>query len=238
MSRPTPEFQNISPFELKPFEKVSFPLLFIFVWAGVILSHYHLENFNDWYVKEDGLIEWLTVVALLFGAFVAVWRAIILGPFRNVLFKICLFILAGILVFGAGEEMSWGQRIFEWSSPEFFAKNNSQGETNLHNLVVNGVKINKLIFGLLLGIGVVFYFIFLPILYRKKESIRALIDRFAIPIPRWFHLAAYLLLALSAELINGHKKGEILEFGGCWIFVLMFIEPLNRNIYSRITFER
>lgn len=225
-------------FDLKKFEIVGFVLVFLFIIAGVIISHVDLKLYNDWYVKEDGLIEWLTVVALLFGCFVSIYRARLLRPFRGVWFQICLFILGGLFFFGAGEEISWGQRIFEWKSPAFFALQNSQGETNFHNLVVGGIKLNKLIFGLLLGIGVVFYFIILPFLYRKKERVQKFINASAVPIPKWFHVVAYLSLALLAELIAGHKKGEILEFGGCWIFVLMFLEPYNRKIYSRLTFNR
>jgi len=33
----------------------------------------------------------------------------------------------------AGEEISWGQHILEWSTPEFWAQVNDQRETNLHN---------------------------------------------------------------------------------------------------------
>jgi len=32
-----------------------------------------------------------------------------------------------------GEEISWGQHIASWSTPEFWAGVNDQGETNLHN---------------------------------------------------------------------------------------------------------
>jgi hypothetical protein len=34
----------------------------------------------------------------------------------------------------AGEEISWGQRIFGWATPDFFRENNIQGETNFHNM--------------------------------------------------------------------------------------------------------
>ncbi|MBT5093540.1 MAG: hypothetical protein HOM21_04825, partial [Halobacteriovoraceae bacterium] len=52
------------------------------------------------------------------------------------------------------------------------------------------------------------------------------------------HILAYLLLALLVNFIEGGKKGEILELGGCWIFMLMFFEPFNREIFSRKSFVR
>lgn len=44
---------------------------------------------------------------------------------------------AGVVIaafYVAMEEISWGQQVFSWSSPEYFEANNLQGETNLHNM--------------------------------------------------------------------------------------------------------
>ena len=43
-------------------------------------------------------------------------------------------ILAALFLFVAGEEISWGQRIFGWQTPEWMAESNIQGETTIHNL--------------------------------------------------------------------------------------------------------
>lgn len=42
--------------------------------------------------------------------------------------------LALLFFFAAGEEISWGQRVFGWATPEQLAELNRQGETNFHNL--------------------------------------------------------------------------------------------------------
>ncbi len=34
----------------------------------------------------------------------------------------------------AGEELSWGQHLFGWATPEYWNTINDQGETNLHNI--------------------------------------------------------------------------------------------------------
>jgi len=44
--------------------------------------------------------------------------------------------LALLFFFGAGEEISWGQRIFGFKTPEQLAQVNKQDELNLHNLSV------------------------------------------------------------------------------------------------------
>ncbi len=45
-------------------------------------------------------------------------------------------ILAALFVFITGEEISWGQRIFGWATPEWMAENNVQEETTIHNLEI------------------------------------------------------------------------------------------------------
>ena len=140
------------------------------------------------------------------------------------------------------EEISYGQRIweslFDFEVPMFFKVFNTQGEMNLHNLKFGETKINKVIFGTFLGICIVFYFLVLPVLYKKIEKVKVLVNTIALPLPRFYHIVAYLLLALLSEFIAGGKKGEILEFGGCWIFLLMCFEPRNREIFSRQCLER
>jgi hypothetical protein len=39
------------------------------------------------------------------------------------------------LFFMIGEELSWGQRIFDWETPASLAENNKQEESNLHNIL-------------------------------------------------------------------------------------------------------
>ena len=81
-------------------------------------------------VEEDGWVENLTVVAyLLAGALllVAAWAETRRFP-RFVFLAGC----AG-MAFIAGEEISWGQRILDFPTPDFLSRN-LQGEFNVHNL--------------------------------------------------------------------------------------------------------
>ncbi len=224
--------------DLKWTEKIGFFLIFVIVVGSVTIARTDLHYYQAILTREDGFIEWLTVIALVLGAMTSFYRAKILVTFRPATFILGLIVMGFIFLFGAGEEISWGQRIFDWGSPAFFHQYNTQGETNLHNLAFGGTKLNKLVFGLILGICIAFYFLVLPFLYRKFPKVKSLVDRFALPIPKGFHIIAYLILAGLAELIPGHKKGEILEFGGCWIFYMMTLEPFNRERFSRKSFKR
>lgn len=224
--------------KLKWTEKIGFAIISICVGLGLYYSNTDVAFFEQVYVREDSFIEWLTVGALFLGAFACFYRINILRPFRRRRFLLGLLLMGLLFVFGIGEEISWGQRIFDFKSPAFFMKYNTQMETNLHNLKFGGTKLNKLVFGLMLGAIIGIYFLILPILYRKVEKVQKFVDSVALPIPKTFHIVAYLLLALCVKFIPTPKKGEILEFGGCWIFFMMILEPYNRKLFGRNSIER
>jgi hypothetical protein len=48
--------------------------------------------------------------------------------------NVWLLLLTLLMLLCFGEEISWGQRIFGWSTPPAFKALNAQGETNIHNL--------------------------------------------------------------------------------------------------------
>ncbi len=210
--------------------------LFVFVafhvLLGLLLAIINLRYFEGNYVVEDGVIEWLSVDALLLSAGLTISRMYRFKLSKGWPFFIGLFVFAALFIFGAGEEISWGQRIFNIESSDFFKANNGQGETNIHNLVVSGKKINKIIFGTFLGICVGTYFLILPVLYRKFSRIKVLVDRWALPIPQTRHIVAYLILFGICSIMPSPKKGEILEFGGTFIFFILILFPLNREIYD------
>ena len=84
-------------------------------------------------------------------------------------------LLLGLMI---GEELSWGQRIFGWSTPSFLAEVNSQSEINLHNINTQLAQ-NILYFGgWLLLIGFAFWRDSLAKLLRKcpKARLDFLID--------------------------------------------------------------
>jgi hypothetical protein len=43
-------------------------------------------------------------------------------------------VLATVLLFAAGEEVSWGQRLFDLETPQVLVDGNRQDELNLHNV--------------------------------------------------------------------------------------------------------
>ncbi|MBI4003948.1 MAG: hypothetical protein HY353_02905 [Candidatus Omnitrophica bacterium] len=85
--------------------------------------------------REDGVLE--NVQALLFGVSALVSAAIAGTLFHRRRWPLALLyaVASAALVWVTGEELSWGQRLFGWTTPDWMAARNLQGETNLHNLV-------------------------------------------------------------------------------------------------------
>lgn len=107
------------------------------VLAGALLSAWHNRSGEPlvWLFGSEtvdfGLSEFGVVFALCAATAMLGWLAI-----REDNWGRWAFALAGFAAFLiAGEELSWGQWIFHWSTPESIAAVNLQQETNLHNLV-------------------------------------------------------------------------------------------------------
>lgn len=211
-------------------EKVILLLVTLILATGYYLFYTNVPRFEK-FVEEDGLVEWLTVLGLLMGCVVCVSRFIILKKKRNWWFLFVVIALGLLLFFAAGEEISWGQRILGIKSSEFFTENNAQGETNLHNLVVDGVKLNKLIFSIGLSIMMGIYLVVFPILYQKNQKIKQWIDHSGIPIPQLYQVIAIALLFILTQLIHHGKNAELLEAGIALLFFLIIKYPTNKFIF-------
>ena len=104
---------------------ISLIILVIRVYIPDWLSTYSII------IREDGPVEYSTVILYLAALIVSVN---ILKFFKNEkkFFVIYLVFSIGFFLV-AMEEISWGQRIFDFDTPDWFPKN-LQRETNLHNL--------------------------------------------------------------------------------------------------------
>ena len=82
-------------------------------------------------IQEDSVVEYLTfALFLLTGVLLFFTAAAERSSWRR-----GVYILGGIvLVFAAGEEISWGQRIFNFATPDFLIGVNERNEFNVHNI--------------------------------------------------------------------------------------------------------
>ncbi len=215
-------------------ERIILGAVFLLTLIGMAVSYIDDDYFMAVFSAEDGPIEWLTVVALATTAVVCCWRVVSLRRERTLLFLFMTTLLGVVFLFGAGEEISWGQRIFNTESSEFFQQHNAQGETNLHNLVVSGKKINKLVFGVGLHVVLLLYLFVLVPLYKRRPAVANFLDRFAVPIAKPYQVVSYILVIVLVQLLMvSSKRGEMSEFAGSFLFLLNIAFPYNHGLFRR-----
>lgn len=111
---------------------------------------------------------------------------------------ICL-LLSGILFIFLAEELSWGQQVFKWNTPDVINAYSYQDETNLHNLFNPYM---KYIYPFL-GTG---FFFTLIIIWSYPKMRKAYLFNLLFPHPSLFFLA--IMVMLSSFLGGG---GELFE---------------------------
>ena len=214
-------------------EKILLGFAALILISGAVLSFTDPVYFATGLTVEDGPTEWLTVVFLVASMVLCATRVKNLVGKRNKLFIMTYSLLTLFFFFGAGEEISWGQRIFGIESGEFFTENNAQKETNLHNLVVGETKINKLIFGTGLSLILFTYLVILTPMYTRSQPVRKFLLTFGVPIPKLYHIASYIILLVIVQLVmEASRRGEITEVVGSIIVFLNIMFPSNREIYD------
>lgn len=218
-------------------EKVAYPLIALYALIAASFALIAPEYFTTVLAREDGPIEWLTVIALLTSFVVCVNRIIQLKSQKNLMFVFVWGFLALFTFFGAGEEISWGQRIFNIESSEWFKQNNAQAETNLHNLVVDGKKVNKIIFSMVLGLALLTYLFVFSVAYRKSSQFKAFCEYFAVPIAQWHQVAAWVAVAIVAEVVikDVGRSSELFESAAAFVFLLNISYPYNSASFEKQT---
>ena len=119
-------------YELKSWLWLWLPVVFfVFIFGSAIVSNYVHDNY---FAGELGIIELATpimlVPAIIAGFLIFINREKLVA--RQLGYWILLVTLACIYI--AGEEISWGQQLVGWGTPEWVKEINDQHETNLHNM--------------------------------------------------------------------------------------------------------
>lgn len=161
-----------------------------------------------WLTYEDLIVEWAQFYFLL-AAIVFLLGTI--GQQKE--YRLWLFLLLGMCLYVAGEEISWGQRLFNFDVPQLFQQYNLQRETNLHNFVVGPYdtllkRFSEVLVALILGCAA-FYS---HSVSHKFNPVRALKQRWIASPPHflWLFFAAAALLELRLLEINEAEFAELL----------------------------
>ncbi len=210
-----------------PVEIALLALIAVALAAGVVGARLDLAWYERRYAAENGPIELGTAIAFLVAAGAALSRLRPRDGSLRPLHALTWAGLAALGLFAAGEELSWGQHLFRWSSSEFFVAHNAQRETNLHNLVVSGVKVNKLVFSQLLSVCAALYLVVLPLLHRARPRFARLVDGAGVPVPKALHAVALATAFVAIALVPSRLRHELLELAAAVVFLLVSLFPRN-----------
>ena len=210
-----------------------FPLFFIL--CAFLIWLYSRPLYQQLFgILEQGLFEWVQFLCYVGSALVGL---ITFQIFRKKPYFVwqkyvmLLFVLG--CTFIAGEEVSWGQHIFKWVTPESFAQINLQKETNLHNLtIIQGNSVQHKAF---IVIG---WYGGLSWLLRRKSGSLTLKD---LVLTEWFICSYFLPLALfytQIELFgrgNGHQETfeTVLSFGFLAIAIVNLRKTRKANAEAK-----
>ena len=118
------------------------PAIYIALAAYITLTYPVLAMGNNWisialpedhYFELVGAFAFLVTSILFFYGFILARRTLD-ASWVSLAKKLIYLGLALLFFFGAGEEISWGQRILGFATPETLSQINRQEEFNLHNL--------------------------------------------------------------------------------------------------------
>lgn len=208
------------------------PLIFLVIQIGLelILDTPTLAILHS----EAGPHEFLQFVIVTIAFFVAV-MTVMRTDVRETPWLAAWAGLAALCCFYvAGEEVSWGQHIFDWATPDFWQEVNDQQETNLHNTSSWLDQKPRLI----LEIGVIVGGVIIPLLRRFRSA--WLPQRFAFLYPsNHFMVIAGVFLAIkvadmiadSIGIILFERSSEVIELY-LFYFVLLYLVDFRRKIIA------
>lgn len=218
------------------FRELKSYILIVLIFILLSYSTYLIRDLDTLYAlsHEDGLFEYLTSICF-FTAAIFFFRTFLLS--RNLYF---LFFFV-IFLFGAGEEISWGQRIFNFKTPDLLYNLNEQHEFNLHNIYLVNDTDEKHGIARLLEINFqyklfwLFYGVILPTAVLFSESLSMLTQKIRLPVPpialgvffliNWVVYRITLSFLLPANMPYGYYLGitEIMECVSAFLFMMLSI---------------
>jgi len=136
------------------------------------------------------------------------------------------------------EEISWGQRVFNFESPDYFKTHNLQSETNLHNFLTGPYSTTlKEFIEYALALGLVTYGLIYPLLIKIKWKVAIWLDHHGLAVPPlylwpFFVCAAYL--ELGPFHFNEAEVAEILIGLAVMVLALHYANILPRRLDANL----
>jgi hypothetical protein len=208
--------------------KILMGVLIGFAAFGTWLFFYNRPHM-DFFCQEDGFVEYSEAFLYLFAGFFFVYMGAH-KQFRNVWYWGYALMFLGV----CGEEVSWGERIYNITPPAELAAVNVQGEMNLHNL--DGVHQHHHLYGLLIC-AVICYAI--PLTDQFVPALRNFYRRLNMPVfPIWTAPLPILGFAfMVVPRLYGYKLFQFDEMGELYMAMAFFGFALSTYAKARPVLE-
>ena len=172
-----------------------------FLFAASFATLFHLNQ--SAYIRfgaEDSIIENLSA---LFYAVAGLLILISCARHWHEGARGVLTVLLGLFfIFVAGEEISWGQRIFSFDTPESIAELNTQSELNLHNLQVFDKNQSFLNQHTLLNVFVLLNGVLIPLAYLTYPFVRKVLLKIRFPVAPLASVPFFVLGLLYGQTVS------------------------------------
>jgi len=224
-------------------ELVNLSLILLFFICGILPAIWFaiFDDLPIFWLQEDGLYESFAVLACLFGSvisFVAFYNS------GNKLIKrnLWLFLFSLALLGLAGEEISWGQRIFGLEIPAKILQSNFQNEFNLHN--AKFIQASNNLLSVILTQLLMAYLLIFPLGLAIFPSINKFFINIRIPVPSLLVAFIALLIKIANSvcykvIYSNNYKSDFLHIGEAFeslleiCLVLVVVELLIRQIIQQ-----
>ena len=200
--------------------------LFALVVGAYVLMALHFPMGYIWATYEDLYGEWAQVYLFTATFLLAFRLSLVPWHYRS------FFVLLTIACFYvAMEEISWGQRLLGFSSPEFFQSQNLQGETNLHNLLVGPYRTTlKTVIEYSIASALLVYGLLYPLAYAQNWRMAHWLEHKGVVVPPiylwpFFCLSAFLELSILS--FNEAEVAEMLVGIGLSLMSIHYLHALH-----------
>jgi|GEM_PF-2579931 len=192
----------------------------------IILMGFFSPQTYVFLMEEDYIGEWVTFYAFILSGLIITRH---LWNYRKnglTIFSLSFIFSLATAVFClvvAGEEVSWGQRIFAFKPPDLFLEQNYQQEFNVHNLFKGdglwGIQIESKHLVMLVAF---FYGILFPLLTRLPTPLKSLNK-----LTPAFYLMPYFIMVIAMEQIYPISlTGEACEM---FLGLIFLVHIFDRN---------
>lgn len=205
--------------------------------AAVVLAlvaNLATDAYSRYFATELGVVELSQALLMLGGTGLSAALLVRRRTLQHAWFAAWVALALAGCIYVLGEEVSWGQHLIGWATPESWQRLNDQGETNLHNISAWFDQKPKLI----LELAVLFGGLVLPLWPAARRRLDGRRLGYLVPSLRCVPAAALVLLtrvedalsdAFDAGLVLFYRTSEINELF-IYAVVVIYLHDLHRRL--------